>query len=131
MMLVVGQEGAQSGTVDLPAGQAPDNDRRRIRLERECHLAHAQLIAVPQLAPPLNLGRLFVQKRAVAAAEVFDGVARAVLDDLAMVAADGADLNDDLAVRMATQDVLLAVERIAFAGLRPVIRLQVEHGQIR
>ena len=76
---------------------------------------------------PFDFLRLIVQKRAVAAAQVFELVVVPFADDLAVVAADGADLDHDMAIGVAAQNPLVALELIFAAGLRSVVRQQVKH----
>src|SRR4051812_47054526 len=72
----------------------------RVGLEGKVDFADADHIAKLQRPLAADLLWLVVHKRAIAAAEVFDLIVAAFANDVTMVAADGANLDDDVAIGM-------------------------------
>jgi hypothetical protein len=131
--LVVGQKRAEAGAIARPLVGLRDfgrtgRGRFGVGDELERDLTHPQFVARLELPLAFELGRLVVQERAVAAAQVLDEVRVAFPQNLAMVAADRSDLDVNVALGMPPEDALFALQLVAFAGLGPGERLQIVVG---
>ena len=75
--------------------------------------------------------RLVVQEGAIAATEVFEEIIAFLANNLRVIAANGTDVNVDLAVGMSAHDMLVPPKLVPCAGVRTIIRRQVVHGSTR
>jgi hypothetical protein len=102
--------------------------RGAVVFEGEVDFADADDVAGAKLTFADYFFRVVVEEGAVAAVEVFDEEVVALADDLAVIAADGADFDDDVTVGMATENPFVAFELVPISCLGTVIRQEVVPG---
>ena len=135
LAVVVGDERAQARAVehcDRPAGAVGCGGcAGRAASLPNVKLTSQTRITSPGLSvpPAVDFLRLFVQKRAVAAAEILELVIVALANDLAVIAADGPDLDHDVAVGMPAENPLVPFQLVLAASLGTVVRHQIKHGR--
>jgi hypothetical protein len=94
-------------------------------VKRKDHIANTN--EAPVFKQRSALDYLLVQERAVAAIEVFDEKLRTFPDYLAVISADGANINYDIAFGMPAKDRFRAVEIVSPTGLWAIICCEKAH----
>ena len=70
---------------------------------------------------------LLVQERAIAAVEIFDAITHAIADDFAVIPADRANVDDNIALGMPTEDRFGSVKFVPPTGLGTIVRCEKGH----
>ena len=112
LRLIVDHHGPVDGLV--LAGHR-DGTVGRPEVEDELHVADPQPVVLQEPLSPCH--HLVVQESAVATVEVFDVEVVAGSDDSGVLPADRPDLQDDVAVGMASQDDRITVQREQLPGI--------------
>ena len=96
------------------------------RMEGKQQIADLDLIVIVERVPAAD--HFAIDESAIAALQIFDVELIGDTQDLRMLAADRADIEDDIAFRMAAENIAFAFQRELLPGIQSPDHLQHSHG---